>query len=122
MDKKRILIVEDETELREVYVEYLTSLGYEVDSCANGKECLNIALNNNWDLIILDIMIPSLDGISLLRSLKENSETSSKPVIIFSQLDTENLITQCFEAGAEAYLIKSEMTPEKVHEEISVFL
>lgn len=71
-NKKKILIVEDDVYIREVYVEVLTDSGFEVEQAQDGQEGLVKASKGGYDLILLDIMTPRLDGIGFLRALKDN--------------------------------------------------
>lgn len=121
-NKHTILIVEDEPDIREVYSEFLVSEGYGVEEAADGKQGLEKARTCKWDLMLLDIMIPELDGISLLKLLKNEEGLKSRPVILLTNVGNENLISEAFEYGAEGYLIKAEITPDKILNEVQNFL
>ena len=81
---KKILLVDDETDLRTVVKMRLEVEGYKVIIGSNGKECLERAQEEMPDLIILDIMMPIMDGYTALKHLKEDQELARIPVIIFS--------------------------------------
>ena len=70
---KRILIIEDETNIRAMYAAILKESGYEVLEEAEGKEGLDAVMNDSWDLLLLDIMLPRLDGIEVLKRIKQDS-------------------------------------------------
>lgn len=120
--KHTILIIEDEPDIREVYAEFLISEGFDVEQAADGKSGLDKARTCKWDLLLLDIMIPELDGISLLKLIKNEPNLKDRPVILLTNIGNENLITEAFQYGAEGYLIKAEITPDKILNEVKNYL
>ena len=119
----KILIVEDDQFLREFYEELLLGEAYEVDSAQDGEIALNKIYNLDFDLILLDIMLPKKDGISILKQLKVQPPKSAHvKVVILSNLGQDSVVKQCFELGAHGYLIKSSLNPEQVLAEIRKFL
>lgn len=117
-----ILLVEDDPDIREVYSTVLKQENYTVIEATNGKEGLAMARGSSWDLLLLDIMIPELDGVSLLKLIKNEPVLKDKPVIMLTNIGNENLISEAFSYGAEGYLIKAEITPEKILDEIRSFI
>ncbi len=117
--KKTILVIEDEKDIRELYSEMLKEAGYTVISEINGVAGLEIAKTQPWDLMLLDIMLPGSDGIEVLTKLKEAGLTENHPIIMLTNLDNEHLIAECFELGADGYLIKAEITPDKIISEVA---
>lgn len=99
----KILIIEDELKTREYLKQGLSEQGYAVDMAANGIDGLHMATTNRYDAIILDIMLPGLDGISLLKSLRPSNKT---PVIMLTAKDALNSRLEAFNNGADDYLIK----------------
>jgi two-component system, OmpR family, alkaline phosphatase synthesis response regulator PhoP len=89
--QKRILFVDDEGEIREVVQMRLESNGYKVLTASNGKEALEKVASEKPDLLILDIMMPELDGLSVLRALRKNEVTEHLPVIILSAKREESI-------------------------------
>ena len=123
MDAKgTILLIEDEPDIRAVYSEVLMGAGYNVLEASDGKAGLDLALQEHWDICILDIMIPVLDGVHVLKIVKTNEKTKNKPVLLLTNVDNENLITEAFEYGAAGYLIKAEITPENILNEVTSYL
>ncbi len=118
IQKNNILIVEDETDIREIYVEVLTGAGYFVDQAADGEIGMQKIKEGNWDLLLLDIMLPGKDGLKILKEIKETPGLKKGPVIALTNLNSENIIHEVFTSGADGYLIKSEITPDKVVEEV----
>jgi len=120
--KNNILIIEDENDIRTIYVEVLRSAGYNVDEAGDGESGMNKIKNTEWDLLLLDIMLPGRDGLKILKDLKEKPEFKKGPVIALTNLNSENIIQEAFSSGADGYLIKSDVTPDKIVEEVGKVL
>lgn len=99
----RILIVEDESKTAAYVRKGLTEAGYTADLAVNGKDGLFLALHEEFDLIILDIMLPELDGIQVLKALREEKQT---PVLLLTARDTLDDKIRGFDLGADDYLVK----------------
>ena len=112
------MIVEDEPDVLAVYSQVLKEAGYSVVEATNGIEGLRLAKTVPWDLMLLDIMIPGEDGIHVLKTLKQDAVLHNKPVILLTNLDSETIINESFNLGADGYLIKSEITPDKIVTEV----
>lgn len=119
---KRILIIEDEKILAEMYQEKFKQTGFEVISAMEAEEGLRIAEKEKPDLILLDILLPRENGIFFLKNLKNNKEISSIPVIVFSNFDDPNIRKQAKQFGAKDYLIKTDYTPRQIVEQIKKFI
>jgi two-component system chemotaxis response regulator CheY len=117
-NQKTILIIEDETDIRQIYSEILREAGYIVLEAGEGNTGLEIAKNQNWDLLLLDIMLPGQDGLHVLKEIKKLPEQAKKPVLLLTNLESEPIITECFALGADGYLIKSEITPDFIVAEV----
>ncbi len=120
--KNNILIVEDEHDIREIYAEVLSMAGYVVDQVADGEKGMQKIRDDNWDILLLDIMLPGKDGIKILKEIKDHPELKKGIVIALTNLNSENIIQEVFGSGADGYLIKSEITPDKVVEEVGRIL
>ncbi len=99
----RLLIVDDEMRIRELIKKYAKFEGYEVDEAADGMEALEKCRSNDYDLVILDIMMPELDGFSVCRELRKNRPV---PVIILSARGEEYDKIHGFELGIDDYVVK----------------
>lgn len=120
---KKILIVEDDQFLREFYQELLSGEGFIIDVASDGEAGLAKIRNYEFDLILLDIMMPKLDGLQVLRELKiRGSKNPNVAIVILTNLGQDTVIKQCFELGAEGYLIKSALNPDQVLVEIRTYL
>lgn len=121
--QKKILIVEDDQFLREFYQELLTGEGYSVDAAADGEIGLSKVQNNQYDLVLLDLMLPKKDGVQILRDLKVNPPKSSQiNIVVLTNLGQDAVIKECFNLGAEGYLIKSALNPDQVLTEVKSYL
>ena len=118
----RILIIEDEHDLRALYAEILTNAGYNVDQAPDGEIGMDKVKNTPWNLLLLDIMLPGRDGLRILKEMKENAGFKKGPVVVITVLNSEHIIQEAFNLGANGYLIKSEITPDKVIDEVKEFL
>lgn len=105
----RILAVDDSISALSLYKGLLEPLGAEVHTAEDGREGLEMARAENYDLIISDVDMPRMDGIALCRSVRSDQKTFKTPIIISSTFSTEADIEKGFEAGASAYLSKSEV-------------
>jgi DNA-binding response OmpR family regulator len=102
-NKQRILVVEDETTLREALAYNLKREGYEVTSSGDGGEALELARDNEFDLIVLDVMLPTLDGLSIVRILRKEQRT---PIILLTARSGEVDRIMGLETGADDYVVK----------------
>lgn len=119
---QKVLLVEDDFFIRELYQRQLQKEGYKVESAIDGAEGLVKANDFKPNLILLDIMLPKLNGLDLLRTLKAKDETKNIPVILLTNLGQDSVIKEGFILGAEGYLIKSAYTPSQIIEEVRNFL
>lgn len=112
---KKILIVDDDRYIRELYEELLKSEGYDVDTAVDGEEGLSKITAGGFDLILLDMMMPKIDGHGVLVKLGENPpKTPNGPIILLTNLANDPVIDLSLKAGAKASFIKSDHTPEEV--------
>jgi signal transduction histidine kinase len=101
-----ILIVDDEPHAQDVISGFLTQQGYTFAFAANGQEAINYVHQYSPDVILLDVMMPELDGFETCRRLKSNKETQHIPIIIVTALGSKQDLKQGFEAGADDFLSK----------------
>lgn len=120
---EKILVIEDDQFLRDLYRELLTEAGYKVDLAEDGEIGMNKFLVGGYDLVLLDIMLPKVDGLEILRKVKEKPpKTANGPVVLLTNLGQDSIIKEGFNLGASGYLIKSSMNPDQVLSEVKVFL
>ena len=119
----RVLIVEDETFLRELYEELLSDEGFEVDTAVDGAAAVEKIKEKEFDLTLLDIMLPHKDGLSVLEEMQQAGKSGRMgKVIMLTNLGQDAVIKRGFDLGADGYLIKSAYTPDQILKEISNFL
>jgi CheY-like chemotaxis protein len=116
--KKRILCIEDEHFIGELYVRALTNAGYDVKVVIDGEEGLHEAQTDQYDIILLDIMVPSMTGTEVLKRLRDPSITKSlkAKIIITTNLEQSEEGRAEIEHQADGYVIKAEMTPRQLVE------
>ena len=105
---KKILIVEDEVSLINVLSDKLTSEGYEVIKALDGKDGLKAALSEHPDLIMLDISLPVMDGIAMLKELRKDDSGKNMEVIMLTNFSEYKLLADALAQGAHDYLVKSD--------------
>ena len=116
MAKIKILIVEDDKSIRELYALKLEKNGFEVFTAENGSTGWDTVIKELPDIILLDVMMPVMNGFQVLKKLKAKTETQEIPVVILSNFGEVDQMTEGFLAGATDYLIKAEHTPADVVE------
>jgi|WetSurMetagenome_2_1015567.scaffolds.fasta_scaffold279578_2 DNA-binding response OmpR family regulator len=121
--KKRVLLVEDDANTQALYSEVLQGAGFEVKLASDGEEGLMNARLGGYDLILLDIMLPKLDGLGVLTGLKDQPPTTKNgPIIVLTNLSDEALNKQAEQLGAKGYLIKSDVHTSELVAKLTSFL
>lgn len=113
-----ILLAEDDAKLRKLYTEALSAAGYTVMAVADGDEAINLLQNVRPRVIILDIMMPRMDGIETCRRAREILISTEIPIIFLTSLDRAEMLHQCLQAGGDDYIIKADslgVLIERVH-------
>ena len=114
---KRILVVDDEMYIVNILDFTLAGEGWEVVSATNGEDALRTLLKFEPDLVILDVMMPRIDGVEVCRAIKAREESADTPVIMLTAKDREKDKEEALEAGADLYLTKP-FSPGKLVQEI----
>ena len=104
LEKKRILIVDDDAEIRDLLEFDISSSGYFVDTASDGMEGLNKALNNKYDLILLDVMMPKMNGFDVCKNIRQAK--INVPILMLTAKGTISDKTSGFDSGADDYLVK----------------
>ncbi|MDH4025739.1 MAG: response regulator [Desulfuromonadales bacterium] len=106
MNKKKILIVEDEEHLLELESLLLSTKGYEVKGVLDGPSALELVASMKPDLILLDIMLPVMDGFEVCRQIKANEATRHIPVVMLSAKKSKEDLVKAEQVGADRYITK----------------
>jgi len=120
--KKKILIIEDEKTLSFILAQQLAEEGFEVLEAIDGEEGLQKLKENKVDLILLDLLLPGIDGFEVLSIIKRNPELSQIPVIILSNFGEKEKIEKGLKLGAVDYLVKAHFTLDEIIAKIKKFL
>lgn len=116
--QKSVLCIEDEHFISELYNRALTKAGYKVDVIVDGKAGLKAAQTDQYDIILLDLMVPTMTGIDVLRTLRDRSKTPQlhAKIIITTNLEQREEVRADIETQADGYLVKAELTPHELVE------
>ena len=115
---KKILLVEDDPFLIDIYTTKLKDSGFSVQTVADGEEAINKIKEEKPDLVVLDIVLPHVDGWEILNQIKADEKLKKIKVILLSNLGQKEEVEKGLKLGATKYLIKAHYTPGQVVEEI----
>lgn len=119
---KRILVIEDDELIAQIYDRQLRAEGYEAKVLHDGKSAVATLTSENFDLVLLDIMMPGMNGLDVLRELKKNSKSAKVPVVMLSNLSEDSTIKEALHLGAVGYLKKIDYLPAQAIAEVKKFL
>jgi DNA-binding response OmpR family regulator len=122
MDSKKILIIEDDEFLRQLISKKMSEEGFAVSVAVDGTDGIDKVKKVIPDLILLDLLLPTIDGFEVLTKIKSDSATNSIPVIILSNLGQQEEIARGMKLGAVDFLVKAQMTPEEIVEKVKILL
>ncbi|HVY54552.1 MAG TPA: response regulator [Thermodesulfobacteriota bacterium] len=111
----KVLLIEDEESLRNLYTKILTTKNYEVESAADGEIALSVLKQFRPDVIVLDIVMPNYSGVEILKILKNDNELKDIPVVMLTALSEMRRITECLDMGAIGYITKDSSVEDIVH-------
>lgn len=117
-----VLIVEDDKFLRELLVRKVESAGFTTSIAVDGKEALKKIKEELPRLVLLDLVLPGIDGFEVLRQVKANPQTSKVSVIILSNLGQREDVERGLKLGADDYLIKAHFTPDEIIQKVQKLL
>lgn len=119
----RVIVIDDDMYIRELYEEVLKGEGYDVDTAVNGQDALDKLSKGGYNLILMDIMMPKMDGLGVMEALKASPPAiPNGPILMLTNLDHEPLIQDALNKGAEAFLIKADITPADLIEQVKKYL
>jgi two-component system, OmpR family, alkaline phosphatase synthesis response regulator PhoP len=117
-NQKKILLVEDETFIADLYKHQLEKSGFAVMVANDGLQGLQTLQTQTFDLLLLDIMLPGMNGLELLRDWKSKNPNNPMIVLLLTNLGQDAIIKEGFSLGAQGYLIKASYTPDQVVNEV----
>ena len=110
----RILFVEDEPALQKTLGDFLKSHGYKFSSASNGPDGLAAIGRERPDLVLLDLVLPGMHGLEVLKRMRADPNTSAIPVVVRTNIESSESIGEALELGARAYLVKTNYTLDEV--------
>ena len=119
---KKVLIIEDEDVFIEMFGDKLIQEGFEVVSAKNGRWGIKEAEAGGFDCILIDMMMPAMNGYEAIKELRANENTKTTPIIILSNSALDSEVKQALDLGANAYQVKTQVTPGEVAEEVKEFI
>ena len=120
--KKKILIVEDEGMLGQMYYDKFTQSGFQAVLAKTAEEGIKLVSEIKPDLILLDILLPRLNGIGFMEWFKKDEQSLLPPIIAFSNYDDPETKKQAVLLGAKEYLIKTNHTPQEIIDKVNFYL
>jgi DNA-binding response OmpR family regulator len=118
----KILIIEDDKFLRDLLSKKLQDEKFEIVTAIDGEEGIKKTDEEKPDMVLLDLILPSINGFEVLKKVKENPKTSAIPVIILSNLGQREDVERALSGGAKDYLIKANFTLDEILEKIKKYL
>ena len=125
MEKKKILLVEDDEYTRDIYEEVLKNAGFDVICASDGEQGLNHIKLGGYDLILLDIMMPKMDGVYILRSIKNNPPVAKNgPIVLLTNLTNDPVFNSAYglNVGVRDHLVKSDIDPGELVVKVKGYL
>lgn len=118
----KILIIEDDPYVRRFYERLFSLEKYNIDMSGNGEEGIEMAKKSKPSLILLDIMMPSMNGLDVLKKLKSDDETRDITVVMLTNLGDEGTAEKAVEYGADGFIIKSNVEPAELIKTVNGYL
>jgi len=119
---RKILIIEDEDIFIQMFGDKLKQEGFEIVAAKNGKWGLKEAEKGGFSCVLLDMMMPAMNGYEAIQELRANENTKNIPIIILSNSALDSEVKKAMDLGASAYHIKTKVTPGEVAEEVKAFI
>ena len=118
---KKVLVVEDHPDVLDILTLKMEAMGFAVISANNGKQGVAKAVEEKPNLILMDILMPGMDGREATRRIRSNQETKEIPILVITALTKESQLRECIKAGCNNYIVKP-FTPEKLLKKIQTVL
>lgn len=121
-NKKKVMIVEDDVFIRDIYQVKFSQEGFEVIVAEDGIKALEKLKEVTPDIILLDIIMPYMNGIEVLKNIKSNDLLKNIPIIMLTNISEKEKVSEGMELGVQDYLIKSHFTPSEVVHKVNALL
>jgi DNA-binding response OmpR family regulator len=121
-EKKKILIVEDDAFISDIYQVKFSQEGFDVMLAENGVEALKKMEEFVPDIILLDVIMPYMDGMETLKNIRKNGTWKKIPIIMLTNISEKEKVTEGMNGGANDYLVKSHFTPSEVVDKVNILL
>lgn len=121
-EKVKLLLAEDDLQLIDMYRKKFELEGFEVMIAEDGRKTLDMLNAERPDMVLLDIMMPEVNGIEVLKEIRENPETKDLLVVMLTNLSNESTSEEIYKYGATDYIVKAEVTPIEVVDKIKELL
>ena len=118
----RILIIEDDPYVRALYQKLFDLQKYEVLIAKNGTEGLELAQTQRPNIILLDILMPQIDGLAVLKTLKSDPLTKNIPVLMLTNIGSQEVIRKATELGADAFMVKADFSPDQILSQVNTYM
>ena len=115
---KRILLVEDDMFIRDLYFRQFTRAGFQIEAFDNGIDALEAVKKQTYDLILVDIMMPKMNGLELVKALKADDSVKSIPTYFLTNLGQDSILQEGMGVGVAGFFIKSSYTPDQLVAEV----
>jgi len=115
---KKVLIIEDDTFLQGLVATKMAKEGYDISTAGDGESAVKTADEKVPDIILLDLILPNMDGFEVLAKVRKNESLKKTPVIVFSNLAEEKDMARALQLGANAYMVKSNFTLDELAEKV----
>lgn len=123
MTATRILLIEDDDDLRQMYTLIFTKAGYQLETANDGVQGLTNARAGGYQLILLDLMMPKLDGIGFLKELKKQGpKKPNGPIVILSNAGYNKVAEEAMTLGAQGFLLKADLLPHDLVKEVAKYI
>lgn len=119
---QKVLFIEDDALIVKIYTARLTKDGYEVFTADNGEDGIKIALEKRPDLVVLDVMMPKVDGFGVLQKLRSDANFTKVPILLYSNLAQEEELKRALAMGATEFIVKANISPTELVEKIKKYL
>mgnify|MGYP001187613529 CR=1 FL=1 len=112
--KKKVCVVDDEENIREIYKTELTVCGYDVVTAIDGEDGLKIVREQKPDIVLVDIMMPRMDGVELIREIRKDETLRKTPIVVISNVEDRDIVKKTGDFDVQFYLTKSIVEPKKM--------